>query len=239
MRLDEIPEGFAETRDQLHQLAFFAVSSARHKAVGRMGLKDTPGGFGTPDFDGKVARVEADLLVFENSGLVAAQTITTIRAASEFFGNEYESEWFLDFHDPLAPADPDTQLVINTEAVESIGSWFKFGFAVLNELRGHGVDGDDVSEVQLWPEHFDPATELGDYDRGQRAGFGASPGDAAHPEPYLYVASWSEIDRTNTYWNNESFNGSSMSHSELLSAHDPATSALDFYLRGYEILHSD
>jgi hypothetical protein len=204
-----------------------------------MGLKDTPGGFGTPEFEGKVARVEGDLLVFENSGQIATQTISTIRAASEFFGHEYEAEWFPDFHDPLTPADPDTRLGIDVEAVDSVGNWFEFGFSVLNNLRGHGVEGDDVSEVQLWPEHLDPATELGDYERGQRASFGASPGDATHPEPYLYVASWSEIDRTNTYWNDESFNGSSMSHAELLSADDPASLALDFYLKGYGILHSD
>ncbi|MGI9610692.1 MAG: hypothetical protein ACR2NL_10415, partial [Acidimicrobiia bacterium] len=99
-------------------------------------------------------------------------------------------------------------------------------------------EDDDVSEVQLWPEHFDPATELGDSDRGQRASYGASPGDAAHPEPYLYVASWSEIDRSNPYWNDSAFNGSSFSYSDLLVASDPFEKAIEFYLEGYGALRS-
>ena len=42
---------------------------------------------------------------------------------------------------------------------------------------------------QIWPEHFDLACELG-ADAGTRARYGASPGDAAIPQPYLYVGPW-------------------------------------------------
>ena len=56
--LKEIPADLVESRDALHQLAFFAVSPARYRAIGRMGLQPTPGGFGTPQFEGQVARVE-------------------------------------------------------------------------------------------------------------------------------------------------------------------------------------
>ena len=46
----------------------------------------------------------------------------------------------------------------------------------------------DPSMVQIWPEHFDigvdVSTALG------RVNLGASPGDAAYPVPYLYVAPW-------------------------------------------------
>jgi hypothetical protein len=239
MTLEKLPESFASTREAVHQLAFFALSPARHKVAGRMALKDTPGGFGTPEYDGQVARVEGDLLVFEKGDHVATQTISTIRAAAEFFGNAYEAEWFPDFHDPLAPADPDAPLDVDPEAVRALGNWFEFAFDVLNQMRGHGVEGDDVTEVQLWPEHFDPATELGDYEKGQRASFGASPGDGAHPEPYLYVASWSEIDRSNPFWNNDSFNGGSIGYAELAAADDPVQAAVGFYLEGYRVLHSD
>ena len=239
MSLRELPQGYSAMREGLHQIAFFAVAPARYKVAGRMGLKDTPGGFGTPEFDGQVARVEGGLLVHEQDGNVATQTITTIRSAAEFFGNPYEAEWFADFHDPLAPADPDTDLSVDEDATRAIGEWFEFGFRVLNEVRSHGAEGDDVTEVQLWPEHFDPATELGDYERGQRASFGASPGDGAHAEPYLYVASWSEIDRADPFWNDESFNGGSLGYAELLASSDPESAALDFYLQGYKTLHSD
>ncbi|MGH3651082.1 MAG: hypothetical protein ACRDU9_10285, partial [Acidimicrobiia bacterium] len=83
------------------------MSPARYKVTGRIGLVATPGGFGTPPFGDIVARVDGDLLVHEQAGNVATQPITTVRAATEFFGNEYEVDWFPDFHDPPAAIDPD------------------------------------------------------------------------------------------------------------------------------------
>ena len=41
-----------------------------------------------------------------------------------------------------------------------------------------------------------PKVGLGDADAGTRANFGASPGDASIPEPYLYVGPWDEARRT-------------------------------------------
>lgn len=237
MTLNPVPENLTETREALHHLAFFAVSPARYKTVGRMGLKDTPGGFGTPEFEGRVARVDGGLLVHEKNGNVATQSISTVRAAAEFFGFDYDQDWFADWHDPVAPGDPDRSLTVDEDASRFLGEWFAFGFDVLNRLREHGVDGDDVSEVQLWPEHFDPATELGDFEKGERASFGASPGDGNHPAPYLYVAAWSEVDRSNPYWNNETFNGASISYDDLRAFADPAQAGLDFLLEGYRILH--
>ena len=238
MKLDSLPTSFVTTRVALHQIAFFAVSPARYKAMGRMGLTATPGGYGTPEFDGRVLRVEGALLVDEQDGKVATQTITTIRAASEFFGNGYQAEWFADFHDPLSPADPDTTLEVDDASGRAIGEWFEFGVGVLNELRSHGQDGDDVSEVQLWPEHFDPATEMGDSDLGQRASFGASPGDGTHPEPYLYVAAWSDIDPSNAFWNEDSFNGASLTYREIIASADPRGRAIEFLVDGYRALHA-
>ncbi len=237
MNLRPLPPTFASTREALHQIAFFALAPARYQAVGRMGLRATPGGFGTPEYDGKVARVEGDLLVFESQGNIATQTITTVREAASFFGVEYQTEWFSDFHDPVNPVDPDRPLDVDAEASRALGEWFAFGTDVLNALRAQGTEQDDISEVQLWPEHFDPATELGDYEKGQRASFGASPGDANHPVPYLYVAAWSEIDRANPYWNDRHFNGASLGYDELAKADDPAGRGLDFLLRGYRSLH--
>lgn len=238
MTLSQLPPNFATTRDALHQIAFFAVAPARYKAMGRMGLKAAPGGFGTPEFDGRVARVEGDRLVHTQDGNVATQDITTVRAAAEFFGISYEVEWFADFHDPLSPGDPDALLDVDREAGLALGEWFGFGFDVLNQLREHGEEDDDVSETQLWPEHFDPATELGSQEKGQRASFGASPGDSANPEPYLFVASWTEVDRSNEFWNDESFNGASLGYSELIDASDPAARGLEFLLEGYRVLHA-
>jgi hypothetical protein len=233
--LGGLPKGFAATRDDLHQIAFFALSPARYKETGRMGLRHHPRGFGTPRFEGKVARVEADLLVFESDAGVATQQITSVRSAAEFFGHGYDPEWYTDFRDPLQATDPDRRLEIDADSTDAIGALLGFGWAVLEDLRTHADPKDDVSEIQLWPEHFDAATELGDPDLGQRASYGISPGDHAHPEPYAYVAAWSEIDRDNPYWNDSNFNGASRPYADLVA--DGHEGALAFYLEGHRLLH--
>ena len=237
MRLGPLPDDFQFTRDQLHQIAFYAVAPARYAAEGRMGLRATHGGFGTPEFERRLARVEGDLLVYEQEGNIATQQITTIRAAAGFFGNEYQADWFPDFKDPLPPMDPDRPLKIRETPSLALGEWFEFGFDVLEELRAYGGGDDDVSEVQLWPEHFDPATEIGSELEGRRASYGASPGDKGHLEPYLYVSAWSEIDEAHPYWNDRHFNGASLPYPELLVAEDQKRVALDFFELGYQILH--
>ena len=61
--------------------------------------------------------------------------------------------------------------------------------------RGH--PDDTPSEIQLWPEHFDLALDLGP--ESGRANFGASPGDGGHALPYLYVGPWNPND--DPFWN--------------------------------------
>jgi len=238
MILSQLPPDFVESRDALHQIAFYALSPARYKAVGRMGLRATPGGFGAPEFNGMMARVQGTTLIVESGENIASQTVSTVRNAAQFFGVDYEREWFSDFRDPLPPVDPDQELVVGDPGARVLAEWFGFGFDVLEKLRAQAVASDDASEVQLWPEHFDPAIEMGDQDAGLRASYGASPGDAGHPEPYVYVAAWGEIDRSNDYWNDRAFNGSSLGHAALLASDDPVATALDFLLQGYGILHT-
>lgn len=236
MSLNQLPSEFVTTRNALHQIAFFAVSPARYQAVERMGLRPTRGGFGTPEFGGRVVRVEGDMLVDEKQDDSASQTITTVRDACSFLGVEYEVDWYQTFRDPLTPVDPDSPLEVDEAAARSLGEWFGFGFGVLETLRSYGSPDDDVSTVQLWPEHFDPAIEMGREERGLRASYGLSPGDPAHDHPYVYVAAWGEIDRSNGYWNDQAFNGSSLGYAELMTSADPAKKALDFLLEGHRIL---
>ncbi|MEX1038647.1 MAG: hypothetical protein WDZ96_07320 [Acidimicrobiia bacterium] len=234
-----LSDSFAVTREHLHQLAYFALSPARHSVEGRMGLRPTPGGFGTPEFGGRIARVEGALVVHEDGGNVATQPISTVRAAAAFFGNTYEEVWFEDFKDPLAPIDPDLPIEVDDEDSRLVGAWFEMGFAVFDLLRERSTAGDDASAAQIWPEHFDAAMETGSADAGERASYGFSPGDDEHTDPYIYVAAWGEIDRSNPYWNDAAFNGSSMSYDALAGSQDPAGEALAFFEKGYQILHSD
>ncbi|HET9204242.1 MAG TPA: hypothetical protein VFP67_13995 [Acidimicrobiia bacterium] len=237
MRVGPLPDDFQFARDQLHQLAFFALAPARYASEERMGLRSTPGGFGTPEYDGKVSRVEGSLLVQETGGEVATQAITTIRAAAEFFGVAYDVDWFTGFKDPLPAMEPDRPLRVEDEPARALADWFAFGSRLLERLRGEGNAADEVSEVQLWPEHFDPAIEMGSEAEGRRASYGASPGDRGHLEPYLYVSAWGEIDRDDPFWNDRHFNGASLPYVTLLEAEDQERVALEFFTEGYRILN--
>ena len=234
-----LSESFVTTRDHLHQIAYFALSPARHRSVGKMGLRATPGGFGTPEFAGRVARVDGTLLVHEEGAKVATRQISTVRSAAEFFGQAYEEVWFEGFRDPLTPIGPEAALLVDAEDAHLIGAWFEFGFEVLASFREGSRDADDPSTTQIWPEHFDAAMETGDLETGKRASYGFSPGDGEHAEPYLYVAAWGEIDRSNAYWNDESFNGASLAYTTLAASPDPFESALGYLREGYRILHGD
>ena len=222
-----------ETREALHQVAFFAIGPKRHAVNGKIGLRYTHHGFGTPFFgDDEQVRVEGDQLIHQTADDVKSTRITTVREAAEFLGVPYVVEWFPSFHDPLDPVDPDTALSVDGNASRAIGDWFGFATSVLEELRR--TDGAvDVSRVQLWPEHFDPAMEIGSADSGQRASYGASPGDGSSAEPYLYVAPWSGVpDESDSYWNAEGFGGALLSYSDLLGAGDQRQTALEFLRAG-------
>jgi hypothetical protein len=235
-RLADLPAGFRTTRRALHQIAFFAVAPKRYAETGKLGLRYTQGGFGTPFFgaDAQV-RIEGDLLIHQRGDRVAGVTISTVRNSAAFLGISYEEEWFAGFHDPLTPVGPDVPLYVDPASATALGDWFGFATSVLEEAR-RTPGAEDVGRVQLWPEHFDPAFEMGSLDKGHRASYGASPGDEAHEEPYLYVAAWGEIDRSNAFWNDDSFNGASLSYQALLSADDQRQTALAFIREGFDLL---
>jgi len=234
--LRPLPDGFDVTRDSLHQIAFFAVAPVRHAANGKLGLRYTRHGFGTPFFgQDEQVRVESGRLVRQRRTQIDSIVPKTVAEACEFLDIPYREVWFEDFHDPLDPIGPDAALEIDPDSARAIGDWF--GFATLALERSRRIPGAaDVSRVQLWPEHFDPAFEMGSHEKGQRASYGASPGDEGHPEPYLYVGSWSEVDRNDAFWNDSTFNGASLSYSEILDSEDHVQTAQFFFRRGYELL---
>jgi hypothetical protein len=233
-RLEPLGAHHTATREALHQVAFFAIGPKRHAVNGKIGLRYTHNGFGTPFFgDDEQVRVVGDRLVHQSAGGVRSTAISTVREAAAFLGLPYRVDWFPSFHDPLAPVDPDTPLSVDPDASRAIGDWFGFATSVLEELRR--TDGAiDAGRVQLWPEHFDPAIEMGSADAGRRAGYGASPGDGSSEEPYLYVVPWAGVpDRSDPYWNAERFGGSLLPYRDLLDAADQRAVALDFFRTGF------
>jgi hypothetical protein len=117
---------------------------------------------------------------------------------------------------------------VDAGAAAALASWFAFGAGVLEELRAEAALEHDPTPPQLWPEHFDVAIELGTEARGMRAGYGASPGDALHAEPYLYVVPWSApVD--GELWSATAFTGAELPYAELLAHDDRRQTALDFF----------
>lgn len=123
---------------------------------------------------------------------------------------------------------------VDVAAATALGDFYGFACSVLEELRAEEVDGDP-SLVRLWPEHFDIAFDLGSEKEGKRAGFGASPGDDDHDEPYLYVGPWN-AEVSGELWNATGFKGAELGYSELLGADDQRRSALDFMSERYRAL---
>jgi hypothetical protein len=183
------PGPLVETRNAWHAVADWILAPLRYAADGRIGLRAVPRGFGHD-----LARVEGSQLVASSAGGETRAALTTLGDAAALAGvlpgrhsGTYvpETTWL-----------PDTPLAIDEAAADTLASWFAFGTAVLEQLA---TEIEAPTAITLWPEHFDVALTCGPDDR--RVNVGASPGDAEHPLPYLYVGPWSAVDRGESYWN--------------------------------------
>jgi len=125
---------------------------------------------------------------------------------------------------------------VDIAAASALGDFYGLACSVLEQLRADEPEGDP-SLVQLWPEHFDLAIELGSGSDGRRANFGASPGDDGHPEPYFYVGPWS-AEVSGELWNATGFKGAELTYSELIAADDQRSAALDFMRERYRALQA-
>jgi hypothetical protein len=175
-----------------------AVVAPARKPENEISLRWTRGGFGTPFFDEGGADCQVRV---EGNELIRQR------------GREETRE-------PLPGA-------VDAAATAALGDLYGFACSVLEQLRANEAE-EDSSLVRIWPEHFDIAIELGDQERGKRANFGASPGDADHDEPYLYVGPWDAAIASGELWNGTGFAGAELRYSELLAAEDQRRTALSF-----------
>jgi hypothetical protein len=224
-RLEVLPAAFGPTRAGLHAMAQHVLCPLRHQANGRIGLRWTIGGFGTPFLPGdRQVRIERGELVDGDR----RSSLTTLGDAARFVGITPGAP--AGIFEPTTPCRPDGPLGVDRVAASALGDWFGFATSVLEQLRAEAGADERPGRVQLWPEHFDIAVQLGP--EGHEANYGASPGDAAHPEPYLYVGPWSA--RVGTFWN-EPF-GAAQPYSALLGAVDQRATALAFLREGRHLL---
>ena len=234
-QLPELPSGYPTALFDFHRLAYSVVAEARYQCNGKFGLRYTRGGFGTPFYgDDTQVRVAGDQLVVQTARRTRSTTITTLRQAGEFAGvtpGTAAAE-----HDSPELGDIDGPLDVRAEVGDFLGAWFGMATAALEELRfSPGII--DPERVQLWPGHFDPAIAAGDAESGRRATYGFSPGDHSHDEPYIYVAAWGDVDRSDPFWNETSFNGASLPYRDLAATDNHYAAAIAFLQGGHARLN--
>jgi hypothetical protein len=222
--LPELPPSYPATRDALHALAEQLVSAAYWQATTHIGLRPTPRGFGTPVFgDNERVRVDATAIVHERGGESRRHELTTLRAASSFLGVPLGAP---SVYTPATTLPPDTPLAIDRDAALALADWYALAAALLQDLRAAHPDAPST-ELQIWPEHFDLACELGDDAVGARANYGASPGDAGIPEPYLYVGPHEPSRRTGVF--TRCAFGAAITYSELRRVPEAGSAGRQFY----------
>jgi hypothetical protein len=215
------------------------LARARYDANGKIGLRYTRGGVGTPWFrrrghDAQV-RLEGTNVIAHRDGDTRSIPVTTLAAAAELAGVEPGAPD--DLYTPATQLTPDAPLVFDARSVEFLGAWFGFATSVLEQVRAEADPVDQPSRVQLWPEHFDLSVDLGDEQAGRRGTFGASPGDDVDLDPYLYVTHWADVAE-DEYWNEDHFPGASLAAGTLAASTDQRASALTFLRRGRELLRA-
>ncbi len=254
--LGPLPDGFAATRLDLHRLASQVISPARRQAIGKMGLRFTARGFGTPFFpadDGLrqvrvVATDDGASIIDQHGDRATIGPVTTLHGAAELVGVGPDTDWASQ-HDIPAPGPLDADLRVDLASARALADWFGFAWSVLEQLRSESASVD-ASRPQLWPEHFDPAIELGSDAAQQRGSYGFSPGDVtkdaapgAEPLPYVYVGPWYPDRRPDSdYWNGEGFPGAVLRYDDIVAADDPLEQrelVLAFLRKGRSLLGGD
>jgi hypothetical protein len=169
---------FVAARLEAQRVAVHVLARERVQREGRIGLRVTPGGFGTDRL-----RVDGTTLVGP-SGRIA---IASMRELAAFAGVDLDAPLSVG-HD--TPPVGDDAVHLDADEMAQLADWFAFSWSVLDELCGG-------RPITLWPEHFDVAFVVDDL-----VNVGASPGDGFSDEPYLYVGPWGpERPGDAAYWN--------------------------------------
>jgi hypothetical protein len=208
-----LPTEFAASRSTLHRVATHVVARRRHAVTGRFGLRASPGGFATPAFgDGpEVVRVSHGALVRETASGAEYAPLegSTLRSLATFVGVDLAVEFSVG-RDTPALGQVDEPLVVDAGSSAVLADWYASGWQALDAVVAMLPAGSAPAVVQLWPEHFDAATNVAvgtgreptRESTDRRCNLGVSPGDASSDEPYVYVGPWGdERPGAPAYWN--------------------------------------
>jgi hypothetical protein len=242
-----LPPAFAVTREELRRVATHVLARAQHAATGRVGLRPTPGGFGTVQFGPRRERVRVSgaVMVHEAAGPPSTSRAVELDGATladlaAFAGVTLADELSVG-HDTPPVGDVAAPLRVDAHAVEVLCDWYGVTARALDRLvaRRSGGPADAAPTLaQLWPEHFDLALDLA-YDPAapaqRRVNLGGSPGDGFHADPYLYVGPWTPDRPGDPAWWNAPF-GAVLGYGDVMASSDPVGTATAFFASGIERL---
>lgn len=241
--LDPLPVTFGPTRDTLQHVAVHIVARARSQSVGKISMRATPGGFGTPAFGPDVARVRiaGDQLVYEVESADDASVRTmsvdgsTLAELAEFAGVDLGAD--LDVgHDTPPLGDVNARLSVDGAAASALAAWYAVAAAALDRAVALLPSSASPTLVRLWPEHFDVAIDAAATPE-RRANLGGSPGDGFSEQPYAYVGPWTEDRPSDADFWNAPF-GAVIGHDLLVTSADPVAEMCRFFVDGMSRLGS-
>ena len=201
---------FGETRDELHRVAEQVVAPARkpdneialrvRRAVSEHRRSSSEGAGLQVTVDG------AEIVVSKGGEERRERARVGGAARREFIGEEL-------FPGGLPATTRGSELdPVGRRAARRAST--RVADEALERFRGGLAGADDASEINLWPEHFDLAIEAGAEAAGSGPGYGVSPGDEHHPEPYSYVGPW-VAPPEGELWRATGFTGAELGYEEL------------------------
>jgi len=228
------------TRLGLQRVATHILARARFDFDGRFGLRVTPSGIGTPAFgpDGDVIRIAGDTLIREFREAGMARTATTalvarsLRELAEFAEVELTPLFSVGSDTPDL-GDVEAPIDLDVGAAADLMAWLQVGSVALDWVLPRS---SEPSVAQVWPEHFDIGIDVAT--QNGRVNLGASPGDADHPEPYLYVSPWEGSRPGDPAFWNAPF-GAVATRGPGETSADPVDSAVRFFGQGLRLLDGD
>jgi hypothetical protein len=206
-----------ETRESWHRVAEHVLAAGQFAASGTIRLRPYPGGFATTvGVAGRQLAVVDDRIAVIEGASNRSEQFTTLGRAAEFAG---VTLGLRDSYTPVTPVEPDAPLHVDPVAATRLADWFALADVA---LRRFTEEQGQPMEPVLWPEHFDLGVVL------ERVNHGFSPGDAAMPQPYLYVGPHEGPPSDHPFWN-ASF-GASIAISRIGSP----DGAVAFYAQGHQ-----
>ena len=182
---DRCRRRYAETRDALRRLACYVIAPARKAVTGRIGLRPTPGGFGTPPFGAdEQLRVAGTSLIRRAGGDGKSAPITSLAAAAAFAGVELSADPGIGSDLPRL-GEPERRCRSRLRPVDAVGAWFAFSTSV---LESSGPSSTPPAGPAPKPSSGRSTSTSAATSRASTSA--ASPGDGFVAEPYVYVGPW-------------------------------------------------